>query len=73
MNKNEENKEQSPSRTRRQNGDDLPLSSSSRITPRYTVTSCFGVDRMAAMANVQKLMPHVENTAVVTTKIHRGH
>ncbi len=36
------------------------------MTPIYTVANCFGKDRNAARENIHTLMPHVENTAVVT-------
>jgi hypothetical protein len=36
------------------------------MTPIYTVANCFGEDKNAARANIHTLMPHVENTAVVT-------
>lgn len=39
-------------------------------TPRYTVTNCLGSEKKAASANVKTPMPHVENTAVVTTPSH---
>jgi hypothetical protein len=32
----------------------------------YTVTNCFGEDKIAAMANVKTCIPHVAKTAVVT-------
>jgi hypothetical protein len=39
------------------------------MTPMYTVANCFGKDKNAAREKVHTLMPHVENTAVVTDKM----
>lgn len=51
-----------------------PSALCSRITPRYTVMNCLGMERIAAIENTIIPIPHVENTAVVTdsssTTIH---
>ena len=46
-----------------------PVLDCSKITPRYTVINCLGIERMAAMENTKIFIPQVENTAVVTRKL----
>jgi hypothetical protein len=50
---------------RRRNGS-LPVDDISKMTPRYTVMNCLGMERMAAIEKVMIPMPHVAKTAVVT-------
>ena len=44
----------------------LPVDDVSKMTPRYTVMNCLGMERMAAIEKVMIPMPHVAKTAVVT-------
>jgi hypothetical protein len=44
----------------------LPLALCFKITPRYTVINCFGIDKIAAKEKTTMPIPHVEKTAVVT-------
>lgn len=44
----------------------LPVFDCARITPRYTVMNCLGIDNIAAIENTKMPIPQVEKTAVVT-------
>ena len=39
-------------------------------TPMKTTASCFGSESTADAMKIQKFIPHVENTAVVTASAH---
>jgi hypothetical protein len=43
-----------------------PVALCSKITPRYTVISCLGMDKIAAREKTRMPIPHVEKIAVVT-------
>ena len=47
---------------------DVPVEDDSRITPRYTVINCLGMDKMAAIENVMMPIPQVAKIAVVTER-----